>query len=1020
MLENTAHPPTNKRALLLLGMQRSAVSALSGLCSASGVELGADNNEAASFEHSDIRALHDRLLAVCGSSWDDTRFLPDKWWERAEVEPFYDELKSLIKRDFIHSSLWGANDPCLAKLLPLWYKVLADSGVEPLIVVMLCHPAEAVMSLAESHQFPAVKSLLLWLEHLVEVEKYTRNSKRVFIAHEALVDAPAQILAHVAEQLHISLPLAADRLELTHPVLRHHQEAVLPDTLHPVMDGWVKSALEAITALKRNPVNTPEQCASLQLSLCEMLAEGQEFFSFWCDEAIAQRSVIEGYKTQLIARENNVLHKDVVCTDLQQWLHNAEAKNTALKGTQGQLEERMRKKEQELADARKALSGANQTLHAMRNSLSWKITAPLRGAKRVVEAGKTFMRMACNWKCYQRLFAVIRNHGLRKICQKIIMVLRTQGIAGVIYYMNRKVVYALPDYQQWVASYDSICDHDRRLIRSHIEQLPYKPLISVIMPVYNVEVEWLREAIESVRAQLYTRWELCIADDCSPSPHIAKLLKEYSKKDKRIKVEFRTENGHVSECSNSAVALASGEFIALFGHDDRISEHALYYVAYELNKHPEADLIYSDEDKLDENGQRFDPYFKSDWNPDLFYCQNMFSQLGVYRRSIITKIGGFRKGYEGGHDYDLCLRALKQTTPDKVRHIPHILYHRRAVESSVVPGAGYEMQPARRAIQDYFADTHPDVTIQDAPGSTGYHRLYWPVPDPAPKITLIVPTRNAFRLLSTCINSILEITDYPNYDILIMNNQSDDPETLAYFAHITTTRPNVRVMDYDAPFNFSSINNVAVDSIDSPLVGFINNDIEAIHADWLHEMVSHALRPEIGAVGAKLYYPNNTVQHAGIITGVGIPVNAVAGHFFHGVKREELGYFCRAQLTQSLSGVTAACLIMRKEVFLKVGGFEEEHLTVAFNDVDLCLKIREKGYRIIWTPYAELYHHESATRGYEDTPEKFERFRKEVAYMRYRWKDVLDNDPYYNPNLDLLRSDFSLAFPPRAMKPWLR
>lgn len=1014
MLENTAHPPTNKRALLLLGMHRSGVSALAGACSALGVELGRGNNEAGSWEHGDIGDLHDRLLAVCGSSWDDTRFLPDKWWERAEVRPFHDELKSLIERDFFHSSLWGVNDPRLAKLLPLWYNVLADLGIEPLVTVTLCHPAEVAMSFAEQYQFPVVKSLLLWLEHFVEVEKYTRNSKRAFIAHEALVDAPEQILAHMAEQLHISWPVAYAELRLE---LQHHQEAALPDTS---IEGWIKTALEAITALKSDPANTPAQCASLQQSLSNRLAEGQELFSFWCDEAIAQRSAIEEYRAQLTAREHNVLHKDVVCTDLQQWLHNAEAKNTALKGTQGQLEEVVRKKEEELAEARKALSKATKTLHTMRNSLSWKITAPLRGAKRVAEVGKTLIHMACNWKCYQRLFAVIRNHGLRKIGQKIIMVLRTQGIAGVIYYMNRKVVYALPDYQEWVATYDSISDHDRRLIRSHMGQLPYKPLISIIMPVYNVDVTWLREAIESVRAQLYTCWELCIADDCSPSPHIAKLLKEYSKKDKRIKVEFRTENGHVAECSNSALALASGEFIALFDHADLLSEHALYYVAYELNKHPEADLIYSDEDKLDENGRRFDPYFKSDWNPDLFYCQNMFSQLGVYRRSIITKIGGFRKGYEGGHDYDLCLRALKQTTPEKVRHIPHILYHRRAVEDSRVHDAGYKMQSARRAIEDYFADTHPEVTIRDAAGSAGYHRLYWPVPNPAPKITLIVPTRNAFRLLSTCINSILEITDYPNYDILIMNNQSDDPETLAYFAHITATRPNVRVMDYDAPFNFSSINNVAVDSIDSPLVGFINNDIEAIHADWLHEMVSHALRPEIGAVGAKLYYPNNTVQHAGIITGVGIPVDAVAGHFFHGVKREELGYFCRATLTQSLSGVTAACLIMRKEVFLKVGGFEEEHLTVAFNDVDLCLKIREKGYRIIWTPYAELYHHESATRGYEDTPEKFERFRKEVAYMRYRWKDVLDNDPYYNPNLDLLRSDFSLAFPPRTMKPWMR
>ncbi len=658
-----------------------------------------------------------------------------------------------------------------------------------------------------------------------------------------------------------------------------------------------------------------------------------------------------------------------------------------------------------------------QLLH----STSWKITAPLRASKELMRFVRKATRFLLRPAVYQRAIQVLRSYGFRKVCKKAQMVLRTQGLRGIAYYLNRNITYTIPDYQRWIAENDSLSDEDKKAIRQHIQDFPSKPLISVIMPVYNVDVAWLRAAIDSVLSQLYPHLELCIADDCSTNPAIRKMLSDYAKKDTRVKLVFREKNGHISESSNSALALATGEFIALLDHDDLLSPHALYHIAYAINKHPEADLLYSDEDKINEKGERYDPYFKSDWNPDLFYGQNMFSHLGVYRRSVVNSIGGFRKGFEGSQDYDLCLRAVKASRHDKIRHVPHILYHWRAIAGSTAlanDAKDYAALASRHALQDYFTAVSPGVTITDAASGGGYHRLHWPLPLPQPKITLIIPTRNAVALLSTCVNSILDITDYDNYSILIINNQSDDPETLAYFEEVTQHSSKVRVLDYDAPFNFSSMNNVAVNAADSPLIAFINNDIEAIHSDWLREMVSHAIRPEIGAVGAKLYYPNNTIQHGGVVTGTGAPESAVATHLFHGLTKEDPGYFGRAQLVQSLAAVTAACLVMRKNVFLEAGGFEEKHLTVAFNDVDLCLKVREKGYRILWTPYAELYHHESATRGYEDTPEKFIRFKKEVAYMRQRWGDTLDNDPYYNPNLGLLRGDFTLAFPSRNSKPW--
>lgn len=771
-----------------------------------------------------IIQLHERLLVALGIAPDAYHSLPQKWWEREEIIPFYGELAIILQQDFLNKSLCIIDIPHILCFYPLWKKVLSDLAVEPLYGV------------------------------------------------------------------------------------------------------------------------APDHLATL---------------------------------------ENN-------------YTNNLHQKN------------------EELASAR-------QTIAILLNSTSWKITSPLRKLKTIGKLARKALTIATNPITYQRAATIIKNYGIRKVCKKALMVLKTQGVSGLSYYLNRSVTYELPDYQRWIAENDTLSDKDRNTIRQHIKYFAAKPLISIVMPVYNVEIIWLREAIDSVLRQLYPHFELCIADDCSTNPAIKKLLQEYSRKDKRIKVAFRAQNGHISESSNSALELATGEFIALMDHDDLLSEHALYYAAYEINKHPELDLIYSDEDKINTKGERYDPYFKSSWNPDLFYGQNMFSHLGVYRHSLLKKIGGFRKSYEGSQDYDLCLRCIKETTPDKIRHIPHILYHWRAIAGSTAlsgDSKDYAALASHRAIADYFSSVNTGVTISDAASGGGYHQIHWPIPTPAPKITLIIPTRNAFKLLSTCIDSILRITDYPDYDIVIMNNQSDDPETLAYFAHLVATTSNVRVLDYDTPFNFSSINNFAVDNITSPLIGFINNDIEAIHAGWLKEMVSHALRDDIGAVGAKLYYPNNTLQHGGVVTGTGAVESAVATHLFHGLTKESPGYFGRALLTQSLSGVTAACLIMRKEVFNEVKGFEEKHLKVAFNDVDLCLKIREKGYRIIWTPYAELYHHESATRGYEDTPEKFARFQKEVAYMRQRWGEILDNDPYYNPNLDLLRGDFSLAFPSRAKKPW--
>ena len=572
----------------------------------------------------------------------------------------------------------------------------------------------------------------------------------------------------------------------------------------------------------------------------------------------------------------------------------------------------------------------------------------------------------------------------------------------------------LTSYERWAVAYDQHTPESLATLRSNAARFTVRPLISVVMPVYHRKADdevWLKKAIESVRAQVYENWELCIADDASPAPHVRPLLEEYQRKDSRIKVVFREKNGHISAASNSALELAQGEFTALLDHDDELAPHAFYEVVSLLAAKPDTDLIYSDEDKIDEEGRRHEPYFKPDFLPDLFTGQNYLSHLSVYRTELIRSVSGFRIGYEGSQDWDLALRVVERTTPERIRHIPKVLYHWRAIPGStamLLSEKNYPLEAARRALTDHFARQNESVELITVPGD--HWRVKRPIPAVAPLVSLVIPSRNGLKLLSRCVDSLLAKTDYPNFEIIIVDNGSDDPETLAYLKAIASD--NVIVLRYDVPFNYSAINNFGVKHARGEIIGLLNNDLEFIHADWLTEMVSHAVRPQIGCVGAMLYYPNETIQHAGVIVGLG----GVAGHGFRDFPRGTEGKFNRARLVQNYSSVTAACLLVRRSLFEHVGGLDEG-LAVAFNDIDFCLKVQAAGYRNLWTPFAECYHHESASRGAEDTPEKHERFRREVETMLARWKNPIAHDPAYNPNLSLEHTDFSLAAPPRAWIP---
>jgi GT2 family glycosyltransferase/tetratricopeptide (TPR) repeat protein len=568
------------------------------------------------------------------------------------------------------------------------------------------------------------------------------------------------------------------------------------------------------------------------------------------------------------------------------------------------------------------------------------------------------------------------------------------------------------DYSEWIKTHDTLGGSLRAQIRADIDAMEERPLISIILPVYNTPERWLRACLDSVRNQLYGDWELCIADDASTEPHVRSVLREYAAKDNRIKVVFRKKNGHISAASNSALELASGNYVALLDHDDVLSQHALFHVAQTIIKHPEARLIYSDEDKIDETGKRFDPYFKPDWNPILFCGHNMLTHLVVYSLALVRDVGGFRAGWEGGQDYDLAFRCIERVEREQIVHIPHVLYHWRAVTGSTALGPdekNYAHIAARKSINAHFERQGVEAFVTPLKGLVGTWRLSYQLRKPEPSVSIIIPTRNGGEILRRCISSIRERTDYSNYEIVIVNNQSDEQNTIDLLER-EGRRRHQRVIVFDEPFNFSRLNNTAAKQSAREILVFLNDDTEVITAGWLRELVSLAIQPGVGAVGAMLYYPDDHIQHAGVILGLG--AHRVAGHAYHRKARGYLGDKCRALLVQEMSAVTAACMAIKRDRFEAVRGFDES-FAVAFNDVDLCLRLSQEGYRNVWTPNAELYHYESLTRGYETTPAKRRRFEGDCDAMRARWGDMLLHDPYYHPVLSLDQADFITYSSPR-------
>ncbi len=614
-------------------------------------------------------------------------------------------------------------------------------------------------------------------------------------------------------------------------------------------------------------------------------------------------------------------------------------------------------------------------LEAVLKSKSWKITAPLRWFF-------TFLKKTPGVRHAAKVFKNIRLYGFKHTVAKIKMAMRTRRGEKRVLNNTR---------------------YDLDAQRAFVFEKPIK--FSVIVPLYNTPENYLREMIESVKAQTYSGWELCLADGSDDGhPEVERVGTEYAREDERIKYKRLDKNFGISANSNAAIKMATGDYIALFDHDDKLHPAALFEMMKAISEKG-ADFIYTDEAKFskDETKDAYHFFHKPDFSPDMLRSYNYICHFTAFSRELLDSVGGFRPEFDGSQDYDIILRLTEKAK--NIVHIPEILYFWRCHPESVasnVSAKPYTITAAKKALAEHIERIGLRGEVIDSAEPSTY-RIRYEIED-KPLVSIIIPNKDHVTDLDLCLFSIYERSTYTNFEVILVENNSTESETFEYYEKAKEKYENLKVVKWENEFNYSKINNFAFEQAKGEYVILLNNDIEILTPEWIEEMLMFAKRPDVGICGMMLYYPDDTIQHAGVIVGLG----GVAGHSHKYYKRNDKGYFLRLTIAQNYSAVTAAAMMVRSSVYREVGGLEET-FAVAFNDIDFCMKVRAAGYNIVWTPYAEAYHYESKSRGYEDNKAKVDRFNKEKEKFRARWSDILVNgDPYYNPNLTLDREDFSL------------
>jgi GT2 family glycosyltransferase len=986
--------------VLVLGMHRSGTSAVTRVVSLLGIPTtrsddllpAGQENPAGYWESRSFTEFNERLLHDAWSGWA-TPPLEGDLAALAEDESRRSEARVLL-RDIGADGASMIKDPRLCLLLPFWLKVLDEV---PDFVVVSRHPVEVARSLARRDGLTISHGLALW-------ERYTLGMLRDVSGRSAYVVDFETVLGD------------PDWVAELRDFLRARGHAVddasSVEAAHRFLDVRHRHQVSSASELD-------EHCSRTQVALHGHLVarrgphESLQGFSgqptAWAVDLLSSRRGLYVANRRLEEQQLAIADEQNRSAGLAASLAAAQESLAAV----GDEVERLRQEElqaraaqhraaMEVEAAVAAADAARRAVDVMQASTSWRISAPVRALAPLKRA-------------------VDRRRSTGSLVRGTVDHFKREGVVETVRRVRAELT-ALPqqhaDYAEWVARFDTLTPADRAAVEAAVAELDDPPLISVVMPVYNSDPQHLERAVESVRGQIYPYWQLCLADDASTKPETTAVLDRLALADNRITLVRREANGGIAEATNTALSRVEGDYVAFVDHDDELAVTALYVVAQALADDPALDLVYSDEDKIDEQGNRYEPYFKPDYNPELLLAQNYFNHLTVVRRELVEKAGGLRLDLEGAQDHDLVLRLVEATVPERIGHLPYVLYHWRQFGGATSFSREHADRAAAagtRAVQEHLERTEQRARASVDPRTPGWQRVRWEPPDPLPEVTVVIPTRDRLPLLRTAVEGLLERTNYAALRVLVADNDSSEPETLEY---LDSLRGGDRtdVLPVPGPFNYSAINNRAVEQVGSPLVLLLNNDIEVDGPDWLQEMVGLVSREGVGAVGAKLYYGNGSVQHAGVVLGIG----GVAGHAHKYRPAHETGYFGRLVLTQEVAAVTGACLLTPTELWRRLGGLDEKNLSIAFNDVDYCLRVREAGHRVVWAANAELRHLESISRGREESAQQVARFNREAAWMRRRWGSTLQEDPTYSPNLTDVHEDYSLAHPPRVRKPWSR
>ncbi len=1009
----------NRQAILILGMHRSGTSALTRVINFLGFNLprtlipASQHNVKGFWETQVLADFHDRVLRSAGSYWHDwSRFNPE-WYVSSLRDQFAEELKAILLSEFGADGPIVVKDPRICRLLPLWFDVLNQLRVKPTAIIPIRNPLEVARSLRQRNDFTDSKSLLMWLRHVIDAEQFSRILPRAFCSFERLLVDWKGAITQIGGQAQLAWPRFSIESEIEiseflsdkfrHHVALNHELVARRD-----IPTWIPEAYEKFQLLIENPNDT---------TVWQRLDAIREDFDRGCSvfgvAARVEEQAADRQRQRATRLESELEQMRQRVEEAERWSEEAERRVE-------EVERRVEEAERRVEEAERRAECFSETLHertaevrhleaklesirqksilltteitTLRNSLAWRITAPLRGI------GTRFPALEA------RLRPVIENASAMLSLQWLKARRAAPATPSAIARDLSPVDVFDPDHlpvpvdpyaawlrvNQWNPRAEMALRDRLAACRGRL------PRLSVVMPVYNPLLRFLSQAIQSLKRQIYPDWQLCMADDASTDPRVRPYLQSLAD-DPRILITCRETNGHISAATNSAAALANGDFLLLLDQDDELSIDALAEVTLYLADHPDTDLLYSDSDKIDEHGQRYDPHFKPDWSPELLLSYMYAGQVLVVRRSLFEQLGGLRVGFEGAQDHDLALRVGEVAR--HVGHLPYVLYHWRCFRGSTAFSGHekpYSFQAGRQAVQDALERRQsagqafqPDWAER---GGNGIYQVRFP--DHGPSVTVIIPTHNRPNLLQRCLKSLSK-TRYRDYQVMVVDNENHDPVARSYLDHLeheVVTIPNRPGQG----FSFSHVMNEAVRRTSTDYLLLLNDDTEVVTPEWLSSLVGLAELPGVGATGALLRYGDGKVQHAGVVHGI----DGMCDHAFKLTRRGDNGYLSYIAMIRNCTAVTAACLLTRRELFVEVGGFDEKHFAVAYNDPDYCYRLRERGYRVVYSPNAELLHHEGQTRGFGDKPQ-------EIAAYRQAFKTLID--PYLNRNLSRENPCFTIA-----------